>query len=309
MLLTGKKLKAAMPFLKLIRWKNLLILFATLFITAFLMLQSYFDFINFAFYTVSVIFIAAAGYALNDLFDAEIDAINKPEKLIAGKVIPLKYVLIFAINLYILGVICALFLSKMLNHWIPAFILLFAAGVTISYATFFKKKLIWGNVAVAFTSAGPVMLPWIFSKILSGNFDENQFLNQIIIATFIIAWLMHFAREIIKDIEDINGDKALKCKSIPICFSQQATINTVKVLMLLTTLLLLLAAYALFRRELVFSAIYLIISVAVPMMFYFKKMKNLFMNGVSGNAGNFIKLMMLTGLLTLVVLYFEMNFT
>lgn len=305
--LTGKKLKAAMPFIKLIRWKNLLILFATLFITAFLTLQHYFNFTVFALYAVSVIFIAAAGYALNDYFDAGIDAINKPEKLIAGKVIPLIYVLTFSITLYSFGVICAIILGKAMHQWIPVVLLLFAAVVTIIYAAFLKKKLIWGNVAVAFTAAGPVMLPWIFSKVLSGNIDEDQILNQIIIATFVFAWLMHFAREIIKDIEDINGDKEVNCRSIPICFSRQATINTVKGLMLLTILLLLLAAYALFRRELVYSAIYLIISVAVPMMFYFKKMQNLFMNGVSRNVGNFIKLMMLTGLLTLVVLNLEMN--
>lgn len=296
-----------MPFLNLVRWKNLLILFATLFITAFLTLQPYFNFTIFAFYTASVIFIAAAGYALNDFFDAEIDTINKPEKLIAGKLIPLKYVLIFAVILYILGIVSALLLSNLMHQWIPFVILLFAAMVTISYASFFKKKLIWGNVAVAFTAAAPVLLPWIFEKILSGNYAENRFLNHVIPATFVFAWLMHFAREIVKDIEDINGDKELNCRSIPIVFNQKTTIIVIRILISITVLISIAAALALYKMQLFYTATYLILLITIPAVYLIKRISAVFNNKEARFTGNFIKLMMLTGLLTLVVLYFEMN--
>ena len=296
-----------MPFLNLVRWKNLLILFATLFITAFLTLQPYFNFTIFAFYAASVIFIAAAGYALNDFFDVEIDAINKPEKLIAGKLIPLKYVLIFAVILYILGIVSALLLSNLMHQWISFVILLFAAMVTISYASFFKKKLIWGNVAVAFTAAAPVLLPWIFVKILSGNYSENRFLNHVITATFIFAWLMHFAREIVKDIEDINGDKELNCRSIPIVFNQKTTIIAIRILISITVLISIAVALALYKMQLFFTATYLILLITIPAVYLIKRISAIFYIKEARFAGNFIKLMMLTGLLTLVVLYFEMN--
>lgn len=301
-------MKQLLPFLYLVRWKNLLILFLTLFITAFLTLQNYFEFAIFALYTTAVLFIAAAGYALNDFFDAGIDIINRPDKLIAGKVIPLKYVLIYSLVLYAIGILSSLFLCIELHHWFSFLILVFAAAVTVSYAAYFKKKLIWGNIAVAFTGSGPVILPWLFSKVMPGNFDENTFLNYIILATFVFAWLLHFVREVVKDIEDYQGDKAQNCRSIPIVFGERYTKTIIILSISFTMILSITASLFLFNIELIYTALYLNIFVTVPFSFLILRSSKIFMREEARFAGNFIKFIMLTGLITLIVLYYEMTY-
>lgn len=301
-------MKQLLPFLNLVRWKNLLILFLTLFITAFLTLQNYFEFAIFALYTTAVLFIAGAGYALNDFFDAGIDIINRPDKLIAGKVIPLKYVLIYSLVLYAIGILSSLFLCIELRHWFPFLILVFAAAVTVSYAAYFKKSLLWGNIAVAFTGSGPVILPWLFSKVMPGNFDENTFLNYIILATFVFAWLLHFVREVVKDIEDYQGDKAQNCRSIPIVFGERYTKTIIILSIIFTMILSITASLFLFNIELIYTALYLNIFVTVPFSFLILRSSKIFMREEARFAGNFIKFIMLTGLLTLIVLYYEMTY-
>lgn len=301
-------MKQLLPFLNLVRWKNLLILFLTLFITAFLTLQNYFEFAIFALYTTAVLFIAAAGYALNDFFDAGIDIINRPDKLIAGKAMPLKFVLIYSLVLYALGILSSFFLCVELHYWFPILILVFAAAVTVSYAAYFKKSLLWGNIAVAFTGSGPVILPWLFSKVISGSFYEDIFLNYVIFATFIFALLLHFVREIVKDIEDIQGDQAMNCRSVPIVFGEKSTKKLINLTIGLTMILSVIASIYLFGKGLIYTALYLNLFVAVPLIYLIRITSRVFSREEARFAGNFIKFMMLTGLFTLVVLYFEISY-
>src|ERR1700722_9395935 len=102
-----------MALLRLIRWKNLLIIFLTQFlawrciITPQIFglnsgLSFFFSTVNFLFLSLSTVLIAAAGYIINDYFDIKIDTINKPEKVVLGKAIERKKAIILHTTLNII---------------------------------------------------------------------------------------------------------------------------------------------------------------------------------------------------------------
>ena len=213
-------------FFKLVRWPNLLM-------TALMMCLVYHcvmgvaSTIGFALLTISVVFIFAGGYAINDIFDKEIDAVNKPDKLIVGKIFTEKQCNIFYWTLTLIGMVCAL-LSSVIHcgdRFLTIFLcLLLLICVFYSYSSRYKKKLVIGNVIVSLSIAFVVFLPWLF-QVLSMCGDEmmlienevwmHESLRMVLIYTS-FAFLLTLIREIVKDMEDVEGDGLSHCRTIPI---------------------------------------------------------------------------------------------
>ena len=107
-----------MYWLQLIRWKNLVIVFLTQLLAWACVILPIKGYSNiplllsseyFLLLSLSTVLIAAAGYIINDYFDIKIDIINRPEKLVLEKRIPLK----FAIVMHsVLNVTCLLYTSR-----------------------------------------------------------------------------------------------------------------------------------------------------------------------------------------------------
>ena len=208
-------------FFKLIRYKNLVLLiylqllikwvfFPAFHSITFLSSFQYLLFIS------SIVFITAAGYVINDIFDVETDVINKPSKLIISKVISIEtgtniYKILNAIGLA-LGILLCLAIEK------PnlSFIFVGASLLLYYYSKFLKKMSLVGNLVVSFLIAFTIVMVLIFdlrTYFIDSfkNFDSQTIL---LIATF--AFLLNLSREIIKDIQDINGDYKLKMNTLPI---------------------------------------------------------------------------------------------
>lgn len=161
----------------------------------------------------AVLFETAAGNVINDYFDYNIDLINKPERPIPSGRISLKNGKYFAYTLFIAGTICGFLISYLTNNWIPFGIVLFADIVLYLYAYKLKSTPVIGNLAVGFMTG----FGFVF-----GGFSIN---NPSIIITSIylgfFAFVMTTAREIVKDIEDIEGDKADGAKTLPILIGEK----------------------------------------------------------------------------------------
>src|SRR6478736_1134037 len=88
-----------MPWLRLIRWKNLLIIFLTQFLAWWFVIMpespEILDPFNFFCIALSTVLIAAAGYIINDYFDIKIDLINRPEKVVIGKSVTRRFAILF----------------------------------------------------------------------------------------------------------------------------------------------------------------------------------------------------------------------
>ncbi|MCU0325175.1 MAG: geranylgeranylglycerol-phosphate geranylgeranyltransferase [Spirosomaceae bacterium] len=201
-------------FLKLIRYKNLLIIVLTQYMTRIFLIgppenyQSYiFDF-KLAALSFSTVCIAAAGYIINDYFDIKIDLINKPEEVIIGRLVKRRWAIILHQILNATGILIGLWLS------LKIFLLdFFAVSFLWFYSERYKRQAFIGNVLVAFLTA--------LSLIVVGIYFKKHQTEVYIYALF--AFSISLIREIIKDMEDIRGDARHGCRTLPIIWGFRRT--------------------------------------------------------------------------------------
>ncbi len=164
---------------------------------------------------LAVFFETAAGNVINDYFDYHIDLINKPERPIPSGRISLKNGKNYGYLLFILGTICGFLISYLTNNWIPFLIVLLADVVLYLYAYKLKSTPLIGNLAVGFMTG----FGFVF-----GGFTLNH--ESIIITSIFLgffAFVMTTARELVKDIEDMEGDKLEGAKTLPILYGEKIT--------------------------------------------------------------------------------------
>ena len=220
-----------LAFFRLVRWQNLLI-------TALMMCLVYHKLIDmpstigFTLLVISMVLIQAGGYVINDIFDMAIDLINKPKKTIVGKIFTEKQSKIFYWLLTIIGLGCALASTLMMHG--AKFITVFAcmvllAGVLYSYSKTYKKRLLIGNLIVSLSIAFAVFVPWLFVLIYMSkegvsveNYDFMMLVSLRLVLIFTaFAFIMNLIREIVKDMQDVEGDSRQNCHTVPIVWGMQ----------------------------------------------------------------------------------------
>lgn len=157
---------------------------------------------------LAVFFETAAGNVINDYFDYNIDLINKPERPIPSGRISLKNGRNYGYFLFFAGTVCGFLISYLTDNWIPFAIVLIADVILYLYAYKLKTTPLIGNLAVGFMTG----FGFVF-----GGFSLNN--PDIIITSLYLgffAFVMTTAREIIKDIEDLEGDKSEGARTLPI---------------------------------------------------------------------------------------------
>ena len=205
---------------------------------------------------LAVFFETAAGNVINDYFDYKIDLINKPDRPIPSGRISLKNGRNYGYFLFFMGTVCGFFISYLTNNWIPFAIVLFADVVLYLYAYKLKSTPLLGNLTVGFMTG----FGFVF-----GGFSIN---NPTIIMTSIFlgffALFMTTAREIIKDIEDIEGDKADGARTLPILIGAKKPAILAAILIVVDSALCPLLYY-----YHVFGILYLpVIAIAVVLFIY-----------------------------------------
>lgn len=197
-----------MPFLKIIRPLNCLFSAVCVLFGAYF-LQAIQPAAPIMWAAVSAFLIAAAGYVINDFFDLEIDLINRPERMLPQKKISPQVAYLWAVLLFLAGLFTAVLTGEkycIILAFINTLLLFY-------YAKYFKKMLLIGNLIVAYLAG---------STFIFGAIAGNNLARGIIPAAF--ALLYTLIRELIKDAEDIEGDKILGARTIPILWGKNATV-------------------------------------------------------------------------------------
>ncbi len=235
-------------FFKLVRWPNLLI-------TALMMCLVYHcilgmpSTLGFTLLVISMVFVVAGGYVINDILDMEIDAINKPDRQIVGRVFTERQGKVFYWTLTVVGLACALASTVMAHgrNFLPIFsCMVLLACILYSYSNRYKKSLVIGNLIVSLSVAFAVFLPWLFQvfamlgnkEMLAENVEWMHVTLRIVLIYTVFAFLMTLIREIIKDMEDVKGDGRSHCRTIPIVWGMNAAQIIVLVLCFLTFLMI-----------------------------------------------------------------------
>lgn len=268
--------------LYMLRIPNLLIIAFTFLLLRYLVFLSFysaFDLeagmgsLDFLLMVTATILIAAAGYLSNDYFDIETDSVNKPEKQHIGTKISQGSTLALSLLLSFAAMLLTVFLAFKIGSWIPAGLLLFALFVTWWYAMLLKKSFLWGNIAVSCMSAGTIAMAWIIEKQCSQIPQAlSSIITNVIVGISVFAFLLSLMREIVKDIEDMEGDKVIGCHSVPLVKGISFTTKLLQTLAAVTFLFLLIAQVQLYQYSRYFAMLWLFVFVEIPIGYFLFKL-------------------------------------
>lgn len=196
-------------FVRLIRVQNLLIIVFSQYLAALYLLEGITILnVNLFLLSLSTVILAASGYIINDYYDVKIDYVNKPDRVIVGKVLKRRVVLFWHTLLNFIAIALGLYLN-----WKIALIHFLAAFLLWLYSNQLKRLPFIGNFTVA-------LLTGVSLSIVSIYFGQKTILVNIYA---VFAFGISLIREIIKDMEDWKGDASFGCRTLPIIFGLRKT--------------------------------------------------------------------------------------
>lgn len=289
-------------FLQLIRFKNLLIIvFMHLLFTYFF--ETYYLAISLlpnVLFLTSIILITAAGYIINDIFDVEIDKINKPNKIIISKHINPKKALYIYYSFNFVGLLLGIYVSLLIGKITYSFIFIGTILLLYYYSKKIKKIAIIGNLIISFLIALNIFLIYIFD-FSTINMQNNSFKLTSFLAYALIAFIFNFIREILKDIEDIKGDYNQNLKTLPILIGKK---RTQTILFYLSLLLLLIIMFLISFLKNNALQIYSLVFIIIPLSYFIYKVKEIKTKKEIHKFSSILKFIMLFGLFTIIFINF-----
>jgi len=287
-------------YLKLIRYKNLLLLIFMQLLFSYIIVDNsiktnFNHFIILSLIIFSTIFIAAAGYIINDIFDVETDKINKPTKNIIQNSISTKVAYII---IAIIGIIFGIFASFKTNNIKYSFIFIAISILLYFYSKNLKQKLLIGNFVVSGLIALSILIIPIF---YIDTFEHrNIFLHTTYIYAF-FAFILNFIREIVKDIEDINGDYSQKMKTLPIVLGRKRTQYIAFALCFIPLFLSVYFAFGYFKNYLQI-VIYIFTLIILPLLVFMTKINSAKTKKEYKKLSALLKFVMLFGILSILLI-------
>jgi 4-hydroxybenzoate polyprenyltransferase len=266
------------------------------------------DGLHFVFLVIASMLIAAAGYVINDYFDINIDEINKPGIMVVDKVIHRRWAIAWHIILSFTGIVLTALALPFFEKWYLILANIACIALLWFYSTKFKKSLLVGNIVISLLTAWTILIIF-FSKVSAGNafapgnHSQPKFFRlAFLYAGF--AFVCSLIREAIKDIEDIKGDARYGSRSMPIAWGVNASkVYTAVWMIVLIVMLLTLQVYILQFRWWGLVA-YSVVLIIVPLILIFRKLFKASSTGDYHSLSNYVKLVMLTGILSMIFFYF-----
>lgn len=261
--------------LKIIRPVNLLLIALAQGLIKFTLFEAFeiplaLDNFGFLLLTFSSVCIAAGGNVINDLYDVKIDAINKPHKVIVGKTLSEEAANYLYVTLTTLGVSSGFWVSNIVGKPSLAIIFIAIAALLYWYATGLKSILLKGNLIISLLVALSLLIVVLFDIYPVLRQDSNSIyfaLSRVVFNYAVCAFYLNFMREIIKDIQDINGDKNGGKNTLAIVLGISRTKIIVFALGVFALFMLLLSCYHYFY-EYQWPLIYFIFLIGGPLLFF-----------------------------------------
>jgi len=302
-------------FLQLIRWKNLVmivciqLLFKFVYFPVFSVATTLSN-LDFSLLLLATIAIAAAGYINNDIYDVEADKVNKPSKVIIGKKITVKQGYTSYHILNVIALVAGFYVSYKINQLSFISVFIITALLLKVYNSDFKKKPLVGNIIVSLLVSLSILIVGIFDvipAITDENVVEQYHAFRVLIDYSVFAFMFMLLREIVKDIEDVNGDKKLKMKTLPILFGRKRAKNTVFALSFIPLILVTLYSFNNFS-DVPFILAYMLIVVMLPLLHFMTKIIYAKTKKEYAYASNLLKFIMLMGIFSIVIISLTINY-
>jgi 4-hydroxybenzoate polyprenyltransferase len=303
-----------MAFLKLVRFPNLVIVALTQYLLQYLVLvpalreaslSPILDPFHFALLVTTTILIAAGGYLINDLLDYEADLVNKPEAVFVNRVFAKQTVWVFYLTTTLAGFAIAWYLAAYVEKLPLVLIYPTAVLLLYYYSKSFKKMPLIGNVVVA------IFCAFVAGVVLFA--DRENFAQMageggevaVLFGGYLwFAFLSTLLREIVKDIEDMEGDTWLGLKTLPLRFGEKTAKKWAIGIGAALLISLLVFVLWLWQRQESGSAVFTIAGVAIPLSYLIFLIIKADTKSDYSKASLTAKIVMLLGLVLLVVCKF-----
>jgi len=280
-------------FLKLIRWPNLLIVALTMILMRYAVIEPViskisvvlnggtgeaiplvlkFPWYDFLILVIATLFITAGGYVINDYFDIKTDLINRGE-VIVGTKIPRRQAMKWHNILNIAGVVAGFYISWKAGYFWMGILFLIVSGLLYFYSASYKRQFLIGNIVVALlTAMVPMLVVFYEWPALYRYYTVNAVTPPQLGLVFywvggfaLFAFLTTLTREIIKDIEDFEGDLAYGRNTVPVV-TGILTSRIISIIFILITVALLYIVWYFFLNDKI-TLIYISCTVVLPLLY------------------------------------------
>lgn len=275
--------------------------------------QSYVDLaltdFNYILLVIATVCIAAGGYVINNIMDQDTDEIAKPQNRVVGVSISETMAYNWYIGLTIVGVGIGFYLSNVIYKPTFASMFILVATLLYMYATSFKQIPVLGNVVVALMLSTSIVIIGLFDILPAIDVDNRFRMKEafdILIHYAIFAFIINLIREIVKDMEDMDGDYQSGINSLPIAIGVQKTKIIVGVLTVISIGIL---AYYVNSNlfELDYVVYYAIILIVGPLIYFGVKLLNATTKKEFHHLSLVLKVILFFGILSVAVIVYNLK--
>ena len=297
-----------MHYLNLIRYKNLLLIILVQLLIRFALFEPFhvdikLNTLGFSLLILATVCIAAAGNIINDIYDIKTDSINKPDKIIVGKSVSEQTAFTLFLVLNVIGVGIGFYLSHTIGKS-PFFTIFVIISATLYvYASFLKQTPLIGNIVISILVAMSILIVGIFDlipAITEVNRSTQITFFKILLDYAVFAFLINLVREMIKDIEDVDGDYNAQMNTLPIAIGR----DRAKYFAFFVSLLPILAVVYyivtyLYKQQIAIG--YFLICIVAPLIYASIKIYNASLKKEFQHISFIYKIVMLLGMLSLLL--------
>lgn len=310
-----------MVYLKLIRWNNLLIMAVTMFLVRFYLINPPLGMVginlvsslaDFSLLVIAMLLMSAGGYIINDIFDMDIDSVNR----VGGPIVGVRVPLSFAKNLYWFFNLAALLimvcLSVSMANWQLLLIMLMLGGLLWFYSERYKRQMLVGNLVVAFITSAGITIVWLFeffhlqqdAAVFVQATRVMPLMSGLVFAYVLFSFLSTMVREMVKDIQDMEGDRRFGCRTFPVVYGEIPGRNLSAGLLIILIIMIGFWQYILFLKDMkaAFAVLFLALGIglaALVRLSFATKSEHY------ATVSALLKLLMLAGILSIVFLNYE----
>ncbi|PWA07565.1 geranylgeranylglycerol-phosphate geranylgeranyltransferase [Flavobacterium laiguense] len=305
-----------MKYLKLIRYQNLLMLalMQLLFRYGFLKLQNIplaLSDWQYCLLVLSTVLIAAGGYVINNIFDQATDNDNKPNQVVVGKSISETQAYNIYLALTVWGVGIGFYLSNVIAKPGFASIFIMIAATLYLYATSLKQMMLIGNLIVALLLSFSVIIIGVFDLFPVTNPGNQQIMSNlfsILLDYALFAFIINFVREIVKDLEDVNGDYNQGMNTLPIVLGINRTSKLILVISFIPLLMVIFYINTYYMpNNLYIATLYALLFVVAPLLYFIIKMATAKKTKNFHHLSIILKLVILFGLFSIAIVTYNIQ--
>lgn len=302
-------------FFRLIRWQNLIFIALTQLLVQSCLIRPLLATADSANSTSTLVYwicasvlIAAAGYAINDYFDINIDQINRPQTQVVDRILPRRWAMFWHLLLNVFGLGFTAIAIRWQTHAYLWFANLCCVVLLWLYSTRYKKSMLVGNLLIAVLTSWTILVIFLsqitWSDLLAQSSPSQQKLTRIVMLYTGFAFVTTLIREAVKDMEDRIGDAKAGCNTLPIVWGfPAAKMYTVVWTIVLVVVLLIVHGYVL-PFGWWWASLYGLSALILPLLFFIYRLVPAQQPADFAQLSRLLKWVMLAGILSMGFFYF-----